>query len=310
MLILFWDHKASRVRIHNTALQLRAGFAVWYNKHPSWRKFNHSHFNDKVQLHASHCIIQTLLFHSRHKITQADRERERAESGVIWISVCLLTHAHPKLIKPRNRGASPLLQTSGDTGAEQSQTRWRAGLWGGERIRKHSLLLDWAPWGHGSPSLPRVSECTMCCLHKRMKYMCNLFTEAKPPSTHSVLSFSIIIHIHDGAGAWEKSALLIVAALRGALNCSNMYSVCVGGPAPPACVCKLPLKTTYSEGIAHLWRTPVCINKILAHRRVVAVMNMLVLVMWQRCIQWDKTCTWDREPTCCSLTSVMPPEQL
>lgn len=183
MLILFWDHKASSRQSTNPqhSITSQSWFYSVIQQTSKLTDIHHSHFNDKVQLHASHCIIQTLLFHSRHKITQADRERERAESGVIWISVYLLTHAHPKLIKPRNRGASPLLQTSGDNGAEQSQTRWRAGLWGGERIRKHSLLLDWAPWGHGSPSLPRVSECTMCCMHKRMKYMCNLFTEAKPP---------------------------------------------------------------------------------------------------------------------------------
>lgn len=53
---------------------------------------HHSHFNDKVQLHASHCIIQTLLFHSRHKITQADRERERGRRVESFKYQCIFSH--------------------------------------------------------------------------------------------------------------------------------------------------------------------------------------------------------------------------
>ena len=177
----------------------------------------------------------------------------------------LVTHAHPKLIKPRNRGAALPYWS-------WTVSRWTLGGWKDQKALSACKL---------SPLRPQITVAAEgLWMHKVLHawenemYVYNLCAKANPP-THHVLSFGIIIHIHNGAGAREESALLTVAALRGALNCSNMYFVCVGGPAPPARVCKLPLKTTYSEGIAHSWRSPECIDKIWAHRCVVAVMNML-----------------------------------
>lgn len=138
--------------------------------------FAHSHLNDKVQLHIT-------LYSADTQCTKRRGQRERKESGAIWISMRRLSHelwretAYTKPIKPRNSGAARLLrQTSGRRAASCEQTcRTSVGR------RDHKALTAFT----SSPSRPdrRLShlagelyECAM--LHGKLKYMCNLFTNA------------------------------------------------------------------------------------------------------------------------------------
>lgn len=68
---------------------------------------HHSHFNDKVQLHASHCIIQTLFFTRGTKLHR-QRERECGERSHLNINVSCHT-CSSKANKATKQRSSPSL---------------------------------------------------------------------------------------------------------------------------------------------------------------------------------------------------------